>query len=348
MSISNALANALTGLTASSRKAEIVSQNVANVMTEGYARRELLLSSKSIGGDGAGVQIDGVARVLNAVVLQDKRLADAAAGNASTRADFYNRLEQSVGDPEDADSLSVKLTSLETALVEAASNPDVTARLSSVLSAAKDITNHLNSVSDQLSQMRMDADSEISAQVDFLNSSLERVDELNETILAQTVAGHDATSLMDERQRIVDTISEIVPVRQIDRDNNQISLFTTGGAILLEGNAVEIGFSATGYITADMTQESGALSGLTINGLDISTADEGRLGGGTLGALFAIRDELAVDAQSQLDAIARNLIERFEDNSVDPTLGVGDPGFFTDAGEALDTADEIVLQDASQ
>ena len=40
-----------------------------------------------------------------------------------------------------------------------------------------------------------------------------------------------------ERQRLVDTISAIVPVREVPRDHNQIALFTTGGATLLEGSA---------------------------------------------------------------------------------------------------------------
>ena len=57
MSISATLANALTGLTAASRSAQIVSTNVANVMTDGYARREIDLSPRSVGGIGAGVQI---------------------------------------------------------------------------------------------------------------------------------------------------------------------------------------------------------------------------------------------------------------------------------------------------
>eukprot|EP00581_Thalassiosira_minuscula_P024003 CAMPEP_0184437988 /NCGR_PEP_ID=MMETSP0738-20130409/628709_1 /TAXON_ID=385413 /ORGANISM="Thalassiosira miniscula, Strain CCMP1093" /LENGTH=42 /DNA_ID= /DNA_START= /DNA_END= /DNA_ORIENTATION= len=41
MSISSALSNALTGLTASARRAEVVSSNISNAMTEGYGRRSL-------------------------------------------------------------------------------------------------------------------------------------------------------------------------------------------------------------------------------------------------------------------------------------------------------------------
>jgi flagellar hook-associated protein 1 FlgK len=92
-----------------------------------------------------------------------------------------------------------------------------------------------------------------------------------------------------------------------------------------------------------LTLDSGALSGLTINGYPTSTKDDGPLGGGTLGAAFAVRDELAPEAQSQLDAFARDLMTRFEDPSVDTTLSAGDPGLFTDAGSAFDASTEVGL-----
>jgi flagellar hook-associated protein 1 FlgK len=85
-----------------------------------------------------------------------------------------------------------------------------------------------------------------------------------------------------------------------------------------------------------MTIGSGALSGFTINGMPVPSGDAGVLGGGTLGAAVAIRDDLAPRAQAQFDALARDLIERFETPTVDPTLAPGQPGLFTDGGQVLD------------
>ncbi|MFD2438939.1 flagellar basal body protein [Paracoccus kondratievae] len=47
MSISSAISNAVSGLTAASRGTEVVSANIANALTPGYARRELNLSTRS-------------------------------------------------------------------------------------------------------------------------------------------------------------------------------------------------------------------------------------------------------------------------------------------------------------
>lgn len=343
MSISGSLSNALSGLSAASRAADVVSSNVANAMTPGFARRELDLSSRSLGGNGAGVVVNGVNRVVNTAVLADRRIADADSGNASTLANFYTRIESLIGATGTAGSLTSVVDDLESALIESASRPDSEARLATVLSKAEDLTNKLNTVSKEIETIRTNTDAEIGAQVDILNKSLVRIDELNSEILAQRSSGRDATALMDQRQTLIDTVSAIVPVREVARDHDQVALYTTGGAILLEGNAQTIGFERSGIVTADKTLASGALSGLTINGMPIISNDSGVLGGGTLGALFTIRDVAAPNAQTQVDAFARDLIARFEDSSVDSTLPSGAPGLFTDRGNALDTSTEAGL-----
>ncbi|HEX9856935.1 MAG TPA: flagellar basal body protein, partial [Paracoccaceae bacterium] len=75
MSISATLASALSGLTAASRAAELVSSNVANALTEGYARRELSLGARGLAGGGQGVQIIGVTRTVDQALLSDRRVA---------------------------------------------------------------------------------------------------------------------------------------------------------------------------------------------------------------------------------------------------------------------------------
>lgn len=344
MSISGSLSNAFSGLTAASRGAEIVSQNLANVMTDGYGRRELQLSSQTLGGTGAGVRIEGVARIVDQTVLNDRRLADASLSRDSQMGAFYARIETSIGAPGQPGSLTTRLTEFENALSVAASRPDSEVRLQTVLDKATSLSQGIQVISDTIQGERMSADAQIATQVDQLNTALERIVELNRDIRIESTSGRDSTAFMDERQRLIDQVSAIVPVREVPRDHGQVALFTTGGAILLDGLAAEVGFSPTVTITPDMTLASSALSGLTLRGLPVEAlADQGLMGGGSLGALFSIRDTLATGAQKQLDAVARDLIERFEDPATDPTRAPGAPGLFTDAGSAFSVTDEIGL-----
>ncbi|MEP2473382.1 MAG: flagellar basal body rod C-terminal domain-containing protein, partial [Paracoccaceae bacterium] len=211
---------------------------------------------------------------------------------------------------------------------------------------AKDLATLISTASKDIQDARSEADRNIELQINQLNSNLSSVQELNRQITRTTVLGGDTSALEDNRQALVDEISAIVPVRQIDRDNGQIALYSTGGAILLDGGTAEIEFTAANRVTAYMTKSGGQLSGLTINGYDARTGSEnGRLGGGSLGAQFEIRDELGVEAQTQLDALARDIIERFQDPAVDSTLATGDAGLFTDDGAAFDSVNEVGISD---
>ncbi|MGB7243873.1 MAG: flagellar basal body rod C-terminal domain-containing protein, partial [Sulfitobacter sp.] len=119
--------------------------------------------------------------------------------------------------------------------------------------------------------------------------------------------------------------------------------------VLLDGTAAQITFSAVNLVTPYMSQSAGSLSGLEINGYAVQTDSSfGPLRGGTLGANFAIRDELGVEAQRKLDAVARDLVERFQDPGVDPTLLPGDAGLFTDNGAAFAPIDELGLSQRLQ
>jgi flagellar hook-associated protein 1 FlgK len=86
------------------------------------------------------------------------------------------------------------------------------------------------------------------------------------------------------------------------------------------------------------------LSGLQINGQPVSTASQNSpIAGGKLAGYFDLRDVQAPALQAKLDAVARDLVERFETPVTDPTLGTGDPGLFTDRGAPLNISDESGL-----
>ncbi len=344
MGLSTTLANALTGLNAASRGADVVSQNIANARTPGYARREVTLSAQSLGGNGAGVTVGGVTRAFSQALLNDVRRAGADAGGSDLQARFLSGMEKALGQPGDAGALTGLVASFDAALVQASSRPDSQARLQEVVTTAAALSERLAELTRTIQQARMDADDAIALAVRDLNDSLQQIDGLNADILAQRAAGRDATALMDQRQRLVDQVATIVPLREVPRDHDQIALFTTGGAILLEGNPATVGFSPVGVITADMTSGSGALSGLMLNGQPVPGSGAGGvLAGGTLGAQFAIRDDLSTGLQAQVDALARDLMERFAAPGVDPSLPPGQPGLFTDAGGPFNPLTEAGL-----
>lgn len=340
MSISSALNNAVSGLTASSRMAEVVSSNLSNALTEGYGRRDVVLSAVQVGSNGGGVRVDGVTRFSDPGLLADRRLADAALTGDQRSADILVRLETSFGGVDGDTDLAARYADYEQALISASSDPASPTRIATAVSRLSDVATTLQAQTRSTQSLRQEADAAIAQDVERLNRGLRQVAELNSDILRINASGNDPSGLLDARQRIVDDIATILPVREITRDNGTIGLMTVNGTTLLDTRPVQFGFVPTATITADMTLASGALSGITLDNQPLDPATGvGRLGGGSLGAAFTLRDVTLVETQAGLDLIAADLIARFQDPTIDPTIAPPLPGVLTDEGGILDLTD---------
>ena len=342
MSLSIALNSAFSGLAATSRNASLVSENIANALTPGYARRSLNLASQ--GDLSPGVRVTGVTRHADPAITANRREADAELGFAQYLGDFHARLAAVIGGPTDDGSLATKLAAFSESLINAASKPESGLRLDASVQSASDLASFLNDASRTIQNMRSDADRKIAIQVDALNNALQQVEILNTDIVSTISAGGPTASLHDQRQLLIDQINEIAPVNIAKRANGAVALYADGGAILLDGSAAHLSFTPSNMVVADMSLAGGSLSSLEINGYPVRTDSKNSVViGGTLSAQFEIRDELGIASQADLDSVARDLIERFEDPALDATLTPGDPGLFTDNGAAFDPTMEVGL-----
>lgn len=335
MSISQSLSNALSGMTAASRMAEVVSSNVSNAMTDGYGRRSLNLSAASIGDRGAGVKIDSVSRHSNPGLIADRRSATASQEYQSDLLSTMTDVEILVGQAGDPDSISNRIVAVEKSLTDAINDPSSEIRLGTLGNRLGDLTSSLNSASKEIQIKRAAADATIAEHVENLNKGLSQVERLNNDIARMKATGGDPSSLQDQRQQIVDNLSEIVPLRELERDGGKIALMSTDGAVLLDKDAAEYEFTRSPVIVPNMTLSGGALSGLSQEGVSLGTNGFGRLSGGTLAAAFHARDKVLTEAQEGLDQIAADLATRFQDPSIDSTRLPGQPGLLTDNGSVF-------------
>ena len=331
MSLSSAMSAAMSGLTAASRMAEVISANIANAATPGYARRETQLGTHA---ESAGVSVLGIARLQDQALLADRRVATAEHAAAAGRRGFLETAEAALGLAEDAGGLTQRIADLDAAFLMAAAQPESEPLLAKAVQAAADLADRIADAARTISDARSAADTRIGSQIGTLNTSLSRVEDLNNRIMAVTAQGGDSSALQDRRQQEIDAIAQILPLREVDRGNGRIALFSAGGAALIDGQAAVFGFTPAKQMAPELSAGAG-LSGLTLNGQAVDPA--GRLmSGGSLATDFSIRDRLAPDVQQSLDMLAADLIARFSANGVDPTLVQGEAGLFT-ANLASDT-----------
>ncbi|PRY91555.1 flagellar hook-associated protein FlgK [Donghicola tyrosinivorans] len=303
MSLGSAMNNALSGLTASARGAEVISSNLANATNASYAPQAVDLGTNAVGG---GVKILSVSRQVDLGLQGAINLGLASQSAAAVQVEAATTVAKAYGTPGETGSLSSYLEQLDSTLIAASAAPESDVRLQSVLDAASDLAKAINAGSDSIQQARLSADEAIAEDVARANDLLGQIADLNSQIVSVSSHGQSPNALLDARDQAVSSLSELIPVRSTTRDNNTVALYSTGGRILLDGNPAEIGFSSSQVMVSEMSFENGALSGLTINGKAVESAENG-LGGGRLGANLALRDSVLPQAQEQLGRISEAL-----------------------------------------
>ncbi len=352
MGISSALSNATSGLTAASRLADTISNNVANAMTPGFARRTTELSSLALGGHGSGVRVVGTSRAQNPFLTAERRGLDAGLGAAGTTSATHARILAALGEPGAPGALATRASNLETKLMAAVASPQSPAQLDDVVAAARAFAQTMNGVADENVRMRTEADAEIAAQVDRVNGALHAIADVNAKINTLRLKGEDITALQDERDRLIDGVASIIPVRAVKRDGEQVALYSANGAALLDGRVWELSFQrGPNVITPDMTlgsplgglmQDQGASTGPVAIAAGTGS---GLLDGGSLGALFETRDRIVPEFDAEIDRYAAEIIDRFRAVPPAGSLDAALEGLFVDAnpGGGAGLAGRIVV-----
>ncbi|ADM09622.1 flagellar hook-associated protein [Parvularcula bermudensis HTCC2503] len=341
MSFSSALSIANSGLAAASIRAQTTASNIANATVEGYSRRDVVLSERVVGSTGIGVSVVGTERVTSPVLTSTRIRLEAADSFATQTADTAKSLTQIVGEPGAQNGLFGAYNRFEASLRDAAATPESSIFQAEVADSAQNLIRVFANASQDANDLRRDADQEIGRLVNEVNEKLERLEDINGLPEARI-----SPEILDERQKLVDEINEIIPVTAQNR-GGQLKLISEGGQFLLDTTAREISFSTTGAI--GRTAVLGApLSGLTVNGVDITPTGSAahKSSGGRIGALFEARDVTVPGLQDKLDGLAFDLVSRFAGDTVDPTIASTDAGLFTDGNTTAPTASYVGIAEA--
>jgi flagellar hook-associated protein 1 len=336
VSLSSAINAARSGLQVSSLRAEIVATNVANATTPGYVRRSVTLSETVLGGRTVGVAADGIARVADNQIKAQRRELTSDLAQASVLSSTWKSISARIGDTAAGNGLFKSFSDFETALARSIAAPESSSAAAGLLEMARGITRELNSLSEMVTIQRAEADREIADGVGVVNNALKQIQDLNTRLSGMNRTTGEAAALIDERQRVLDTIAEYLPIQTVNRDSGTIEVLTTEGVFLVAGQAREIAFNPSSAFGPGISLADGELSGISVDGVNLTpgAASFGAVSGGLFGALFTLRDTDLPNLSAQLDTIAADLVGRLSDDAIDPTKTPGDPGLFVDPDAA--------------
>jgi flagellar hook-associated protein 1 FlgK len=349
MGLSTAISAALSGLQATQQGLSLVADNVANVNTPGYIRKTLQLSNSAAGG--TGVQVVGISRELDIMVQQQLR-AELAGGNyASKINDLYTQLDQTFGTPGGNDALDTLFNNFTSSLNTLTASPDSIAAQGDALNQAQVLVQHLNAMSGDVQQLRSQAESGIADGVTRVNQLLQDIAQVSTHISASGNADAASAALLDQRDKDVTELSGLMDIRTVSTGNNGISIFTTSGVSLYDGQAAKLSFDArpalnpgSAYNTDPSKRTVGTISLLTPSGDSIDLIGSKAIRSGTIAANIEMRDAILPQAQRQLDEIASSLALSLSNRTVQGTVAASgaQSGFDLDLS-GLKTGNSISL-----
>src|SRR5262249_24236072 len=256
MSLSQALATAVAGLRVSQAGLSLVAANVANAETPGYVRKTAAQVETAAGDLGISVRIDSVNRVLDQYVQRQLRVETSGASYADLRAQFYDQLQTVYGTPGSASSLESVFNNFSTALQALQTSPDDTSARSTVLSAAQVLAQQLNGMTSDVQGLRSNAELGLADSVAKANDAMQRIADINRQL--GTANANDATTanLLDQRDQYVDQLAQLMDIKVVDNDHNQVTIFTGSGIQLVGVQASHLNFDAQGSMTATATWDA--------------------------------------------------------------------------------------------
>lgn len=298
MSIASALETALSGLHATQAQIQVVSSNVANVQTPGYSR-EVLPQETVVTASAVGVSTGAVQRVIDQVLNNNLVSQTTTANAASTLATFTKQIETLLGQVGSGATINNALNQFSSALQAAATTPQDPVAQGAAVSAGQALAQTLNQLSTGVQNIRQGTDVALGADVNLINNELKSIAATNAQISQLTAERQSTAALEDQRDQALKQVSQLIGVTSFTTSDNEMVVLTTQGQNLVDtAGAGVLSYTVSGNINANTV-----LSGLTLNGVDItSTVDSG-----AMGSLLRIRDTILPGLTAQLNQFANNL-----------------------------------------
>lgn len=325
MSLTSALESARSSLMASGIQSSVISRNIAGASATGYSRKIAVLDNFP----GAGVYVAAIQHAATNGLYTNVLIATSSSTKQSAIHDGLQKIASAtVDDPELDQSPTAQLNALKKALQQYANAPDNTTLAQAAVTSAKDMATALNQATNTVQSVRAGADADMATSVANINRLLTQFQTVNTAIVKGTVTGADITDYLDQRDSIVSQLSQELGVQMSLRPNGDAALYTDSGAVLFDKTARTVSFAPTNAYTAGTTGNAVYIDGVPVTGANsVMPLKSGKLAG-----LAQLRDQDTVTYQSQLDEIARGLINAFKESDQSGAALPDVPGLFTYPG----------------
>ena len=243
-----------SGLRASNAALNTTANNIANAQTDGYSRQqatqqasEALRTFTTYGCAGAGVDTIAIERIRDSFYDVKYWSNNTNYGEFSVKQ-YYAKTIENYFDDDTSSGFNAIFNKMSNALQSVTTNSSSKESKAQFLATVKSLTDYFNNMYGNLQELQKDVNLEIKQCVDQVNSIAQKIATLNKQINTIELSGSKANELRDQRDKLVDELSQIVDVEiretpikdklypDIETGATRYLVRIAGGQVLVDGN----------------------------------------------------------------------------------------------------------------
>lgn len=215
---------------------DTVGHNITNASTEGYSRQSVNLAAtrgqqvSSIYGNvlvGTGVDSTSIERARN--IYADKQFWGETSTQKyySTTQVNYDKLEAIFDDSDDTGILNA-MKQFYSSLQDLSTNASTDSTRVAVIEKANVLTDKIKTIAGQLQDQINSQYDDMRSAVEKVNDITEQITKLNQNIMSSEATGANANDLRDQRDLLVDEMSEYMNLNVYEDDNGMYTIVSNG------------------------------------------------------------------------------------------------------------------------
>lgn len=278
-----------------------VSNNIANLNTEGYSRQSLDISANTmipIGNTylGTGSTLNQITRAYNGFVETNLRDTSSDLYNQQPVIDYGNRVIDIFGSP--TSGLTSSLDRFYEASATLSTDPASVPQRNIFLTEAESLASSFQSLSGHLGDIDQESQLDINLQLSTLNNLTQQLVEVNAQLDRKPSLDQQPPELLDQRDNLLRELSEVVKIDVNERASGgvEVRLDSSAGTVLVNKLT-----SAT--FTASFSENDSAATKIFAN-VHGSSSETLSVTGGLLGGLINFRSQILAPTVTALDHLA--------------------------------------------
>lgn len=299
------LTTGVSALNTSQASLATTGHNISNVNTDGYSRQRVNQATLPPNFEGrhyvgSGVTVGGIERLYDEFLSSQVRTFTSQQAQHEAFATVAGQISNVLG--SSSLSLASGLESFFNAANGVANDPTSIAARQVLLSEGESLANRFRTLDNQLTQKDQQLDSGLATTLEEINVLARGIAELN-TVIAELSSGPGGrpNDLLDQRDELINRLSEFVTVSTIEEDIGSVSVFIGNGQALVVG-ATQVDLKT---IQDNSTEPPRLAIGYGTNSIDITA----QISGGSLGGAQQVRADVIDSARAELNALATSLID---------------------------------------